>query len=63
MNSEVVTIQQTAKKYKLMQTIGMLLIVAGVAGMFFLALYSGAAVVLGILLYAAGRWLAWWHHG
>lgn len=62
--ASVVTTQQTAKRYKAMQLVGALMIVAGVvacsAGE---SRHSGWLWVLGFLVWLGGRLRGWWHHG
>jgi len=60
---DVQTIQRTSKKYKAMQFAGVLAICLGIV--FFAAdkqNAGGTFLLCGIIGYASGRILAWWHH-
>jgi RNA polymerase subunit RPABC4/transcription elongation factor Spt4 len=60
----VVTTQQTAKKYKVLQLVGVLVLLFGVIVRAGTGEYWGTAVaMLGLLLFVAGRLGAWWRHG
>jgi len=59
-----VVIEQTAKRYKLIQLTGALVMVPA-----FILVLTGAieiglvGLLLGLVVYLWGRTLAWWHHG
>lgn len=59
----VQTIQATAKRYKLMQALGVIVILLSVVSCTAGA-PIGAAIgwVVGLVLYVLGRLLAWWNH-
>ena len=60
----VVTIQQTGNKFKALQLIGFACIAIGVIARAGAGEYWGTALAtLGVILFAAGRVLAWWKHG
>ena len=60
----VVTTQQTGKKFKALQLIGFACIAIGVIARAGAGEYWGTALaMLGAILFAAGRVLAWWKHG
>jgi hypothetical protein len=66
-------IEQTSKKWKLVQIIGGILLSIGIIGLLFhqnLASETGftfwlgvSFCTLGVMIYAAGRIAAWWFHG
>lgn len=66
-----VIIEQTSKRYKAMQAVGLLVAMpgallcgaAGTAELPILAWVSGTVGAIGIVVYGSGRLLAWWHHG
>ena len=63
--------EQTAKKWKMLQLLGVVGILLGSAvAAFGFTSDSPSGVVIGVIilvlaspLYAFGRFLAWWHHG
>lgn len=61
-------IEQTAKRYKVMQAVGALVMIAGFSSLFISdsPQFSARMILVGMmgtLIYAAGRLLAWWYHG
>jgi len=68
---QVVVVEQTAKKYKAIQLIGMAVLALGavacVAGALFVSkvpMVAGLVVAcIGGAVVAVGGGLAWWHHG
>lgn len=70
MERPVTTVQQTAKRYKAMQAIGVVVLIFGVVACSASTSTgdapSGISLLMvfgGLMLYLAGRVLAWWHHG
>jgi len=59
-----VVTEQTSKRYKGRMLIGGLICCVGVVAMVGDSpLFGGAAFVLGLAVYASGRFSAWWNHG
>lgn len=59
-----ITTQQTSKKWKAMQLGGALLLIVAVVARIGTGDYWWTGVgVVGVLLYALGRILAWWNNG
>jgi hypothetical protein len=59
-----VTTQQTSKVFKVLQLVGVLLIIASfVAYMLRMDFWWAYGFIFGGLLYAVGRISAWWWHG
>lgn len=64
-------IEQTEKRWKLCELIGVLMIFSGFATAFFgagfhsvlVAAFGLATMLFGIGPYVIGRFGAWWHHG
>lgn len=57
-------IELTAKKWKAMQLIGVALLIIGVVARIGTGDYWWVGVaVIGLIVYALGRVLAWWNHG
>ncbi|WP_298929300.1 zinc-ribbon domain-containing protein [uncultured Ramlibacter sp.] len=60
----VVTTQQTAKKYKGLQLVAVLLCAAGTVSCVAKEIPASALLwTLGFVLYVAARFSAWWRHG
>lgn len=73
---KAVVIEQTAKKYKAMQLLGIFLIIIGIfslfgslgstssesSGMFGFSGGSALLIFVGLICYIAARMQAWWHH-
>jgi len=69
-NRQVHTIQQTAKRFKAWQAVGIILLLAGAAwsvATVFSGAYTivpaGATFIFGLSIYAVASIAAWWHHG
>ncbi len=69
-----VLIEQTAKKYKVIRAVGILiLLLSAVVGIFTADEYgagegwrtavTAAGCVIGIIIFGVGVVLSWWHHG
>lgn len=64
MNDQPILTEATGKRYKAMQAIGVggmlvgLIVAIGGGG-----IYGAVLMALGLAVFAAGRWNAWWHHG
>lgn len=62
--SHIQTIEQTSKKYKLGQLIGMGLIVGSVVACSSRQFHGGAwLLILGLVIYISSRMGAWWNNG
>lgn len=65
--SRVYTTQQTAKRYKAMQLLGVTLTVASIGLVFgfgkIALAFAALLAVVGFLLIFTGALLSWWHHG
>ena len=62
---KIYTTQQTSKKWKVLQLIGLGIILLG--GLFGYSIDDGGAVIfffiIGLTTLVVGVFLAWWHHG
>lgn len=58
------TIQQTAKRFKLLMLLGVVAILLGLAAFLITpwSYFAAALLVLGLISYASGKVGAWWHH-
>jgi len=64
LSKRVVTTEQTGKKYKGMQLLGVMMILGGVVSCSMHEPgWSGGLFVLGLVVYAGSRMGAWWDHG
>lgn len=66
-SSEVQTIEQTSKKWKLLKLIGTLVMLAGMPGCIMVLTGNSSHLVpyifmAGALVYTVGGLGAWWHH-
>jgi len=71
-HTPTVVIEQTAKKWKALQAIGVLLSVIGCVGCIAAAttidhpapfVVAAVVVAIGLGVYSVARTIAWWHHG
>ncbi|MHC4064360.1 MAG: hypothetical protein ACYSUI_07655 [Planctomycetota bacterium] len=66
-----VVVEQTAKRWKLLQGLGVLGLVCGCVPLFLgfglessvMRVFGGIAMATGLTSYIVGRSMAWWHHG
>jgi len=70
-NRPSILTEQTAKKYKFYQLIGVLILLLSIAlsflglsvGIDWVTYFAGVGGILGVAVYGTGRFLSWWHHG